>query len=395
MPIFIMCSCGKRLQAAETAVGKLVACPACKAHHRVPAPEPPPMAIIEEPLPTPPPLPRALPPPLPPPLPPEFEEAAVELRAPYDAEDDEDPVAENFGPPGGELDFFQPPPKRIGTVRSAHTSLLRHQRATTMGTRLIYSAVITLVAVVVLVIVLFATEVTRRMDRFDVCMTFAGTVIFFLLVFGISLVATQFSHFCGYVGTHGLAYTECSGSRRKITKKQSFSFDEAADLRTKLVHHYVNGVYQNTQYEFHWTDEEDAVLMSVTGSHTAHNAMPPDSSSYIFAVVAENHWSAYVTAKVLDTLESGGSYTFYLTGGGTLKLRSDMLRLRIGRNDQDFYPEDIAEMVISEGVIQLKEPGAKQGWFTSTGIHRFNFADLSNARVFLLLMEKLFDVPIR
>lgn len=395
MPIFITCSCGKRLQAAESAAGKLVACPACKTQHRVPMPaapdDPPLTAIVELPAsPSPPPLPRAVPPPLP------AEDEAPYTIEPHDAADDDydEPDAEHFGPAEGKLDFFEPPPKRIGRVRSAHTSLVRSKRHTTMATRLIYTTAITFAAFVVLVVILLINGAYRRMGGVEVCMTFGGFVLFYLLVFGISLVATQFSHFCGYVGTRGLSYCECSGSRERITKKQTLTFDEAADLRTKLVHHYVNGVYQNTQYEFNWTDEENTVLLNITGNHTAHDGMPPDTSSYVFGVVAEAQWSAYLTDRVLETLNRGGSYTFHLTGGGTIKLRSDSLRLRIGRDDQDFYPEDIAEMVIAQGIIQLKEPGAKQGWFTSSGIHKFNFADLSNARVFLLLMERLFDVPI-
>jgi hypothetical protein len=173
-----------------------------------------------------------------------------------------------------------------------------------------------------------------------------------------------------------------------------FLFKDADDLRVETTNHFYNGGYTHTTYSYVWTDDRDRQVFAVSGQHKALNKSPPRTDLYHFAQEAETSWSVYLLNRILGKLQAGGSWTFHLSGSNRIRIRSDLLQLTLRGNTQDFAPQDIAEMQIQNGQISLKEPGARAGWFTDTGIHHFSFAEVANARVFLLLVNHLFQVPI-
>jgi hypothetical protein len=49
---------------------------------------------------------------------------------------------------------------------------------------------------------------------------------------------------------------------------------------------------------------------------------------------------------------------------------------------------------VDAGVIRIKRHGAREGWFSSSGVFKFDFTNLGNAQLFFFLVEKVLGVPV-
>ena len=56
--------------------------------------------------------------------------------------------------------------------------------------------------------------------------------------------------------------------------------------------------------------------------------------------------------------------------------------------------DDIAEVRIDQGWVQVRRTDAREGWFSSSGIFKFPYGSLANAHLFLILMDQLVGVKI-
>src|ERR1043165_9099715 len=372
MAITFSCGCGSKLQVADEFAGKLMRCPHCKTSFRSPQPT----AITVEPEPI---L-----------VQPTSEQPPPIEKVAYEEVEQEEIETQYYGPPRGKPDFFRDAPKEIGQIHAAYTSLAKYVAPKSFATLFTMASVISGAIIFVLLIATIILQIVARHPLPWLALLLGFPVLsllIILLVFGITFGSSGFSHYCAYVGTKGCAMFRCSGSRDKIVKKDVLIFDEAAHLRVQTTHVFVNGAYPNTNYNYVWTNRYGKEILAIADSHNSHNNPPPAGSSYHFAQAAEMAWSLFLLATILPELKAGGKYQFRLTGDNSITLRQDSLQLILNGKKQVFLPEHIAEMRIAAGVIVLKEPGSRAGWFTETGIHRFAFADLANARVFLLLMR--------
>jgi hypothetical protein len=289
-----------------------------------------------------------------------------------------------------DADFFQTAPKEIGPVDSAHTSLSRQTRSIPLSRRFLRAALLSggLAALVAVGLVVGA--------RLPIADGIGLFFMFFVVVMPFALIpafyTTRFDHYCGYVGSEGVAYFACKGSRDRVTARETLLYRDAAELRVVTTHEYLNGVYSQTVYAFSWTDTSGNSVFVINGKHHAEKKLPPVADKYHFALVAENGWSHHLLATGLSEIKRGGSFNFGLKGPDRICLRKDVLQLQLNGKTQDFSTQDLAECQIKGGVISLKEPGAKAGWLTSTGVHSISYADLANAKVFLSLLETQFGI---
>ncbi len=363
MSIQFGCSCGAILRVADELAGKFVACPNCATKCRVP----------------------------------EGDENAASPTAARDQTrviDQEPPLilgipAYHPGTDPDNADLFMPAPAEIGALRSSHTSLLKTTNPKPLWLGLLMgltaSAGVATVAAVTIGI------------RFPPPLI--DGIVFFTLAFDMVIIIpvvafyfTRFRHYCGFVGDRGFAFFTCSGRRDRIKVGQVCLFHDAEELRVKTTHHYETGGYTGTTYRFSWTDESGKEAFTIDGTHRGLHRMPRDHDKYRFALAAEEAWSAHLLAKIIPQLQAGTSYKFRLGRRDGICIEKDYLELARKGTVQRFYQDDLMEVSVNEGKIALKEPSAKEGWFTSTGVHYFSFAELANARVFLLLLERLYGV---
>jgi hypothetical protein len=312
-------------------------------------------------------------------------------------EDDDEIETRSFIPDTGTPDFFRPAPPEIGKLITRHTSLTEEVQPQPIAVRLMYGGLIT---GGIMFLLLIGAVVVNLIARQPIPLFVTVLILFGLgvIVAGLTLWwvfdSSYFTHYCAYVGQDGVAQYACMGDRDRSTKEEMLLFEYGADLRVSTTHHYMNGAYTGTHFNYTWTNRDNEKLFEITGMHGAENDMPPEANIFYFALESERIWSIHLLDKVLAKLKEGKTQKFRLSGENYILLRSDSLQLNLNGRQQEFSRRDLAEMRIQNGEITLKEPHSHEGWFTSTGVHQFAFAELSNARVFLLLMQSIFNIPI-
>jgi hypothetical protein len=303
------------------------------------------------------------------------------------------PPPSGGGPPLGEvlnhnrqplprgLDFFVAPPPEIGLLLSAFSTLRRGRKPWPIGARvgLLVGAIVS----GVLSAVFFAFGRQGVLAVLAAVLTLVAALVVWLV--------TRFNHRCTYVGQLGAARFTCHGGRRNV-RGRVFLFAEATELRTAQTRHYYNGAYTGTDYRFTWTDFHGGRVFHLGGRY--HNAAgnPKAKDPFHFAMATELAWSLYLLTQAPRQLADGGSIRFGLRGADSLRLGSGYIALNRKGETITLRGDEIARIRIQHGIVSILEPGAKEGWFSSSGVYKFAYSELANAQFFLILMDHLFGV---
>src|SRR5262245_33753683 len=279
-------------------------------------------------------------------------------------------------------DFFAPPPPEIGEVTSAYTSLRTDKHPWPMGTRVGLGFFI---GCILAVIAFFIMMLMEAVPLFMVLVPLGAAGLGLLIV----LLATGCSHTCHYVGNEGVAEFKSSGNRDNIASSNICPFGEAAELRTSQVRRYVNGVYQGTSYTFTWSDKHGRQRYVIQGQHNSERGTPPAKNNYHYAGAAELAWSNYLLGFVADQLQQDGYLHFSLGGADYVRVGPDYLELRVSGQTTQCAADDIKAINLNAGMFTIKEKGAKEGWFSSKGVFKFNYNALANAQLFAFVLKKL------
>lgn len=303
-------------------------------------------------------------------------------------EQDEDEEVRNHG--GGSLspkdEFFADPPEEIGKVFSAHTTLRKGTEPMAPGARLTWAIVAGGVGLAIGLVIALAIKKAPVLQLF-IPLSLGG------LGLGIVLWATRFKHHCTYTGSEGVARFSCSGSREQVSE-EVFCFKDAFELRTTQTRHYTNGVYQGTNYSFVWTDIGGRTRFTIMGAHKSEQGTPPAKDRYHFAVASERAWTIYLLDQVQAQLKTSGTIHFGLGGKNWVKLSERYISLHMSGTTTECDSDDIAEVRIYQGMVEVRRKDAQEGWFSSKGIFKFPYGSLGNAQLFLILMDKVVEVPI-
>lgn len=284
----------------------------------------------------------------------------------------------NFLPPN--WDFFAPPPGNIGQITSAGSTLTKEEEPMATGTRAMIALVSALIGGGILVAVGVGFEWEAWVSGL------VGTIVF-LIVGAIAWYWTAFDHCVHYVGTEGVAMISCSGDRDQIYDTQIFRFDQAAELRVGITHHYKNGVYQNTNYSYNWTDQAGNYVYTISSSHQYEYNQPPSNDLYSFADAAETAWSLFLFQWAVEQINRSGFYQFNLYGGDWVRIGQGFVEVSIGGQQERVRKEDMQQANMANGVLTIKRKDAVEGWFSSSGVFTFNYSDLANGRLFVVLFE--------
>jgi hypothetical protein len=289
------------------------------------------------------------------------------------------------GPISGRDDFFVSPPREIGEVASATTTLRKDAEPMSPGARLAGGIAAGAVGLVIGVVI--AVNLKNAFWQLFWPVLLGGVGL------AIALFATGFAHTCTYVAREGLARFRCSGSRDQV-KEELFRFADAAELRTSQTRHYTNGVYQNTAYNFAWTDAAGRVRFVIAGSHKSEQGNPPAKDLFHFATAAERAWTIYRLDEIQAQLRTDGMIYFGLGGRNWVKLGQERITLFFNGEEIDCHADEIDQVRIEQGLVQVRRKDAKEGWFSSRGVFKFPYGSLANAQLFLILMDKLVGVRI-
>jgi hypothetical protein len=218
--------------------------------------------------------------------------------------------------------------------------------------------------------------------------------VLLLIALVIAWLSTQFSHTSTYVGREGVARFTCAGSRDNV-QEEAFAFRDAADLRTSQVRRYTNGVYQGTDYSYTWTDVAGRARFLISGTHGSEAGTPPPEDPYHFAVASELAWSLYLLDGIDRQIMTKGEVRFNLRGSDYVAVGPEALRLRLGSKEVTCATQDIGSVSIHQGVFTVKRKDAKEGWFSSSGVFKFDYGSLANAQLFLFVVQRVAGVEVQ
>jgi hypothetical protein len=375
--IFVQCPCGKKLQIEDVFAGQEGQCPFCGRTVPIPAAADGEAILNARPVgfvrgddlrP-----PSEPPPPLP-----------SRMGAPSDGP----PRSHSGAPLSLDADFFAPQPPEIGALLSANSTLTRGKQPISAGVRLRRIGAAGLGGF------LIGGGVDWLFGVTDAFWVLAWPVVGAGLGCLLAWAATRFSHTCTYVGREGVARFACAGRRDNLTTREAFRFRDAAELRTAQTHYYRNGVYQNTNYSFTWSDVGGRKRYVVSGAHNSQINIPPPSHAFHFARAAELAWTIYLLNDVDRQVQLSGTVPFNLTGGQWVRLGRGFIRLGLGGEPQELDAADVSEAAVQKGVVKIKRFDAEEGWFSSRGVYKFNFDALANAQLFFHLLDTLVGVRV-
>jgi hypothetical protein len=376
--IVLSCECGRKLQIKEEFAGQEGQCPSCGRTMVIPSGDDP----IDAPLPATtavevteaPPIPNRAPAPEP--------SASPEASRPVIL------LNHGGGPLGPDCEFFADPPEEIGPVLSAHSTLTTVKRPWSPGVRLIVIGVSGLFGLAAgSAIVLFA------MPREPFWEVFWPTLAALLVVIVATLV-TRFSHTCSYVGRDGIAKFKCSGTRDRVKQSELFLFRDATYLRTGQTRHYHNGVYIGTQYFFTWSDSNGRKVHTIGGRYKSAAGTPASTDPFHYGRSAELAFSMFLVPYAQREMDTHGSVAFPLKGRNMLRIGPGRLIILQSNEPEQWDANDIAAVSVDSGVVKIMRKDAKEGWFSSSGVVKFNFADLTNSRLFLHLMNNMLGIRV-
>ena len=370
-------NCGKKLQVKDDFAGREGTCPACKRTMKIPLrsveAEPELLVPVAEEVPEKAPM--------------RMREDEEPPRPPPTEENEEDEIRNHGGASLSAKDeFFVDPPEEIGPVISAYTTLRKGAEPMSQGARLGTAIVAGMVALIIGVVIALALKNAPALQIL-IPLSLGGAAL------GIALWATSFKHHCTYVGRDGVARFTCSGSREAVTG-DVFCFKDAFELRTSQTRHYTNGVYQGTQYSFNWTDVGGRSRFTIAGRHNSEQGTPAAKDRYHFAAASERAWTLYLLNQVSAQLKMSGTIHFGLGGKNWVKLGERYISVHMSGVTTECDADDIAEVRIYQGMVEVRRKDAQEGWFSSKGIFKFPYGSLGNAQLFLILMDKVVEVPI-
>ena len=89
-----------------------------------------------------------------------------------------------------------------------------------------------------------------------------------------------------------------------------------------------------------------------------------------------------------------GEVRFNLGGKDYVAIGPDILRLSLGGKVTECDTEDVGSVTIEQGVFTVKRVDAKEGWFSSKGVFKFDYSKLANAQLFLFVLKNVAGISI-
>jgi len=278
----------------------------------------------------------------------------------------------DYNPRSPSLEMFSPPPPEIGQPITGSSTLKAGENGWALWLRIL----LVLITLGVGGIFASSTEDTTQIV----------VIVVAVVVAWFAWAATSFSHFVTYVGDEGVARINLSGGRTGERKTELLRFADAVGLLTSTTHHSTNGSYQHTTYTYTWKDRTARDVFSISGQYNRDNIPPTDGVNY--ARSAEIAWSQRQLKICFEQLEREGSIAFPLASGKVVRVGPGFLEFHgFQKEVVRVTKQEIAKVTLGGGDFFFKHVDAK--WYSGKGKFEFSYANMSNARLFLLVLEKL------
>ena len=288
--------------------------------------------------------------------------------------------------PDLDAQFFAKPPSDIGSVRSADSTLLDGHEPLDRITRTIIIAVPSLIAAALLYLSIFGPATRIAPPSLAVASLLAAALS------GLLAWLTRFRRHCTYVGERGVArFTTVAPPA--VRRSEVVPFTRAAELRTMIHRHYAGRVCVATEYDFVFLDAARKPMLRIFGEcrHAGEGPPSPHEGLLHFALAAEAAWTRHLTREALLTLRETGHVEFRISAADRIRLSRGRITFFISRREWTWTAAEIGEFIIADGSVRISHRDAT----TLRGHVRFPYARLSNAALFLQLLERLCQITAR
>ena len=283
-------------------------------------------------------------------------------------------------PQDAKHELFGDPPKTIGRLLSADSTLKPGKVGLTAGARFALAVAVALIAICILY---FWVEHVGRSAQVSVVI-FGGMVS--LLAVFIAWTSPKLWARASYVGAEGLYDVIVSGTRSSPQIHRTLRFADAAELHVSQTRKLKNGQYHGTHYSFFWNDAAGKLLYDYKGEHHGNDKLPKPGDPFHFALAAEIAWTNFYLAQVERQLQQEGAVSFRVDGKRFLRIGPGFIEFHFGEEPHRVTPADIAKVTLGGGEFSFKHKDAK--WFSKEGKYKFSYAGMANAKVFLLACDK-------
>ena len=280
-----------------------------------------------------------------------------------------------------EDDFFAAPPAEIGAISTAQTTLTRAMRPWHWITRLLLVAGVAF-AVTAALLIVFRHGIGKDVEG-EALVVLIGVAVGAIVV----LPLTRFAHVATFVGSAGVARYRLKGSRANLPQAEVFLFQDAVELRTSQTRHYHNGIYTGTNYAYKWTDGRGQRRFNLNGSYRSKQGTPKSNSPFYFATAAERAWSLCLLDRLNEQLEQLGYVEFHVNRADCVRVGHGFLEFVFGGQTSRITPPEIRELRVAQGQFTIKHKDAR--WFSNKGVFKFQYAQMANAKLFLLSLDRL------
>ena len=291
-----------------------------------------------------------------------------------------------------DLTFFTPPPQDIVNLRSAASNIQNGkviQEKGSVGFAVKQLAGIGLGFMGGLLIGALAAVIFQN----DALMWIIALIV------GAGILA--FTLRCDFTTPAACSYVGHSGIANNIFKKEPnpkkgiglFLFHQAEELRVAKVQIFTNGVYTSTAYRFEWKKANGEIVFNINGAYHSREDNPPPLDRYYFALAAEKAWSLFKFELIHQELKQNGKVTFNVGNNDAIVIGQGYVELIKKGQPSRLDGNEIKEIALSGGVIHIipKEVKSKFLGFGSDGIWRISYADIGNARIFILIFDMLIN----
>jgi hypothetical protein len=197
------------------------------------------------------------------------------------------------------------------------------------------------------------------------------------------LGATSLNNF---VGTEGVARVEKRGDRTTTTVVR---FDEAPQLQRSLERITRNGIYQQHSAVLVLHNSQGLRKFETSTGWRENEPVTSDDGRFFLDAI-ERAFTLHVLPQLEGQWKAAGKTRFevrHFNDGslrGALTFSPGALTIEDGAAQQGVYRrEDVGPMWARDGVLVIGEPGAKEGFFSSTGVlHRVSIRDVANFGAF-------------
>lgn len=190
---------------------------------------------------------------------------------------------------------------------------------------------------------------------------------------------------CTFVGSRGIAQYVWDDDETTRQTPRLLRFQDASELRTLETRHVIKNAYQCTTYVFQWSGGSGAGF-AMSGLYINQNSYA-ESRSYHFVLAAEKAWTLCKMERALESLLKGESVSFEIKNGDTLTLTNEAIVLKRKAKTIAIDYRDMPQLSVQEGILTLTSNDTSHSFFGSKGSYSFNYHDVTNAQLLLLLFN--------